>query len=125
MSINNRDTCSVPGCTGKLDPRQSYNLCKLHMLPGMDVQVGDSTMVITFWRVRHDNEVGIVLLNDMALGELHCGEQGFRATLRAQGFSDIRLLRTPAELEMAKRQAAHTTWGGPWTPRYPWQGPEH
>jgi len=116
--MKGRTTCAVRGCTNKLDG--DANLCGLHKQPGMIVQVDDSTMVITSWLVRHGKEIGIVFLNDFALGDLHGGAEGFVAHLQSQGFTDIRLLNTLEELHAAKLQKL-ASWTGPWLADYPWQ----
>jgi hypothetical protein len=83
-------------------------------------------MVIGAWAVDHENESGIVLLNDFALGDRHSGRAGFEAKLREQGFTNVRLLRTPEELDAAKQPAEGKkvgAWSGSWQPQYPWHVP--
>jgi hypothetical protein len=111
-------TCAVPGCPNK--PDGDANLCALHKQPGAIAEIDGYTMVVTFWLVRHDGETGIMLLNDYALGDLHCGAEGFGACLQAQGFTEIHLLETPDELHAAQQNVL-AGWSGHWLTSYPWQ----
>jgi hypothetical protein len=122
MPIQGRTTCAVQGCTMPI--QGPNNLCDEHPLPGGIVQVGDNTMVITAWYVEHGDEVGIIILNDWALGAHFGGRAGFEAELAEQGFVNVRNLATPGELETAKQPAKGKKfgdWGGPWWTQYPWE----
>ena len=114
--------CAVRGCGKPISgPR---NLCPKHALPGEIAKVGDSTMVITVWLVEHEDEVGVIVLNDYALGDLFGGKEGFLIELAMQGFTNIRLAETPRDLEMAEQQSAGRVqgdWSGPWLREYPWE----
>jgi len=46
--------------------------------------------VITTWAAKHGNEEGIIILNDLAPGELFGGRAGFEKKLQDQGFVDVR-----------------------------------
>jgi|SRR5208283_1409458 len=122
MAIEGNTACAVPGCAAPiLGPN---NLCEEHRLPGMGVRIGGSTMVVTAWYAEHGDEVGVILLNDLALGELFGGGVGFEVKLRAQGFVNVRNLATPEELETTKKPAESKKvgdWTGPWKTQYPWQ----
>jgi hypothetical protein len=101
MAIDGNTTCAVPGCGAPISGPN--NLCEEHRLPDLNVRVGASTMVITAWYAEHGEDAGVILLNDLALGELFGGGVGFEAKLRAQGFVNVRNLATPKELEAAKK----------------------
>jgi len=122
MAINGNTTCAVPGCDASISGPN--NLCEEHRLPGMAVRVGDSTMVITAWYAEHGDEAGVILLNDLALGEIFGGGARFETKLREQGFENVRNLATPEELDAAKRPAKGKkvgSWAGPWKTQYPWE----
>jgi hypothetical protein len=127
-NASNEDTtkvnrnCAVGGCN--LPISGVNNLCDEHRLPGASVRAGDSTFVITLWVAEHENEVGIILLNDFALGDLFGGRAGFEKRLHQQGFTGARLLCTQEEIESAKRPANGKKmgkWSGPWLMEYPWE----
>jgi hypothetical protein len=123
MPMKDRTTCAVPECGARISGHS--NLCDQHRIPGAIARMGDNTMVITAWAVEHGDECGIVFLNDFAAGDLFRGADGFLAKLREQGFVNVRLLRTPQELEAAKPPAEGKRvgdWGGPWKTKYPWEG---
>src|SRR5664279_5393913 len=94
--------CSVGGCGKRISG--PGNLCPEHALPGELVRVGDSTMIITVWLVEHEDEVGCIVLNDYALGNLFGGKEGFLTELVRQGFTNIRLAETRRALEIAEEQ---------------------
>jgi hypothetical protein len=120
MPMQGRTTCAVPECAA---PISGYsNLCDNHRLPGGMVQVGDSTMIITAWLVERGDEVGIIVLNDWAVGAYFSGREGFEAELAEQGFTGVRNIGTPEELEAAKQPPDGKKvgpWGGPWRTQYP------
>jgi hypothetical protein len=103
MAIEGNTACAVPGCGAPISGPN--NLCEDHRLPGMGVRVGGSTMVITAWHAKHGNEVGVILLNELALGRMSGRGAGFEAKLSEQGLVNVRKLATPEELEAAKRPA--------------------
>jgi len=114
--------CAVKGCG--LPIFKTSNLCVKHRVPGGVVLTGKSSMVITSWRVKHGDEIGIIFLNDWALGNLFGGQEGFEAKLKRQGFSEVKNLRTLQELEAAERPANGgklARWSGPWLTSYPWE----
>jgi hypothetical protein len=113
---------AVVDCAGPISGPN--NLCNHHRLPGPIVQVDDSTMMITAWVAEHGDEVGIILLNDFALGDCFGGREGFEAELAVQGFSNVRNIATSKELEAAKYPTLGKKagdWGGPWRTRYAWE----
>lgn len=123
MPMKDLEQCAVPECGAPITGHS--NLCDQHRIPGAIVRMGDSTMVITAWAVEHGDECGIVLLNDWALGANFAGRERFESKLKEQGFVNVRLLRTPQELEAAKQPAEGKRvgdWGGPWKTEYPWEG---
>jgi hypothetical protein len=104
------------------------NLCDVHRLPGLIIRHGESTMVVTAWHAQHENECGVIVINDFALGDLFGGQLGFEKELAKQGFSNVRLLCTPAELEAARTPTPGKKvggWSGPWITRYAWETGAH
>jgi hypothetical protein len=97
--MEGRTTCAMDGCT--LPISGANNLCDEHRLPGMAFRLGKSTAVITAWYTEHGNEIGVIVLNDWTLGALFAGREGFEAKLREQGFTAVRNIGTPEELESA------------------------
>jgi hypothetical protein len=122
MPMKDRTTCAVPECGAPISGFS--NLCDSHGIPGAIARLGENSMVIAAWAVEHGNECGIVFVNDFAAGDLFGGRPGFEAKLREQGFVNVRLLRTPQEVEAAKQPAEGKKagdWGGPWRTKYPWE----
>lgn len=122
MAIEGNTACAVPGCGAPISAPN--NLCEEHRLPGMGIRLGGSTMVITSWYAEHNDEAGVILLNDWALGTHFGGGAGFERNLREQGFVSIRNLATPEELAAAKRPMEGKKaggWAGPWKTQYPWE----
>jgi hypothetical protein len=121
MAREGRTTCAVDGCSLPLSG--ANNLCDERRLPGGVVRVGNSTMVITTWVAQHEDEAGIILLNDSALGDLFGGRAGFEKRLRDQGFTGARLMCTPGELEAAsgRQTERRAIWRGPWRTTYAWK----
>jgi hypothetical protein len=118
MGMMGRTECAVRGCTNPLSG--VGNLCGIHQVPGAIVRLGENTMIITSWLAQRGHEQGIIVLNDFALGDLFCGADGFIAKLREQGFTNVRNLATPVELETA-RATTLASWSGSWRAKYPWQ----
>lgn len=108
--------CNNPCCAGA-------NLCEEHLVPGMRIKDGSSTGVVTAWYTEHATQRGIILLNDYALGDIFGGASGFQARLEQQGFTKVRNLRTPKELDAAKAQIDKSpgSWSGPWLAEYTWE----
>jgi len=81
------------------------------------------TGVVTALYAEHAGRRGIILLNDFALGDLFGGAEEFRTKLKWQGFSAVKLLRTPEDVEAAKRKIAQSpgNFSGPWLTEYPWE----
>src|SRR5271156_3559637 len=121
MAVEGNAKCAVGGCN--LPISGASNLCSKHRLPGVAARTGNSSMVITIWAVEHEDLAGAIFLNDWALGRHFGGSTGFEERLRRQGFTNVRNIRTPEELELAKRLAAGKKLGiwGPWEPTYPWE----
>jgi hypothetical protein len=75
-------------------------------------------------RAEHGDEVGIIVLNDWALGDLFGGREGFETELAKQGLTNVRNIATPGELEAAKYPTQGKKagdWGGIWRTKYPWE----
>ena len=125
VAMEGRTICAVPECGAPISG--DGNLCDQHRIPGGIVRVGASTMVITAWAAEHANDVGVILLNDWALGVHFSGREGSQAKLREQGFVNVRLLRTPEEVAAAKTPAEgkkRGAWSGSWQAQYPWHAPK-
>jgi hypothetical protein len=113
MSIKGVTKCSVPECSGSIE--KYNNLCKKHRVQGAIMTNGQSTMVMTVWVAERNGEVGFILLDDFALGDLFGGRAvEFKARLIQQGFAKIR----KNEWARVKHPAS---WSGPWLPEYPWE----
>src|SRR5664280_2207126 len=114
MAFQGQSGCAVPKCNGPCSV--GANLCEDHLVPGMVIKHGSSTVVVTAWYAEHANEGGVIVLNEYALGDLFGGASGFQANLEKQGFGEVRNLRTPEEFEAARAQAAKSpgNWSGPW-----------
>jgi hypothetical protein len=122
MAMEGRTKCAVPQC---IAPAGEYNnLCDDHCVPGAIARVGKSTMVITTWYAEHAGEHGVFVLNDFALGDLFGGQVGFETKLAKQGFVNVRLLRTPKDLEAVTLPMSGKkpgSWSGPWRMQYAWE----
>ncbi len=122
MAKEGNTKCAVDGCT--LPISGANNSCDEHRLPGMVACVGNCTTVVTAWAVEHEDESGIIFLNDRSLGRLFGGRAGFEKCLADQGFTGVRNIQTPEELEAAERPANGkklAAWSGPWETVYPWE----
>jgi hypothetical protein len=121
MALKNQSECAVHECNGPCS--EGANLCDQHLVPGMVIKHGNSTVVVTAWYTERANQAGVIVLNDYALGDLFGGAAGFKAKLEQQGFSKVRNLRTPEEIEAAKVLVAKApgNWSGPWLTEYPWE----
>jgi len=124
-SVANREpstTCAVRGCT--LGIAWPNNLCDVHRLTGVAVPGGNGTTVISAWVATHKDETGLVLLDDLTLGDLFGGRSEFEKRLEVQGFTNVHRLRTPEDLQSplplpnGKKLAS---WSGPWVAQYPWE----
>ena len=124
MAFQGQSGCAVPKCNGPCSV--GANLCEDHLVPGMVIKHGSSTVLVTAWRAEHAGQRGIILVNDFALGDLFAGAEGFSKKLEQQGFSDIKLLETPEEFQAAKEHVAEApgNWSGPWLTEYPWENPK-
>lgn len=125
MAFKGVSKCAVRNC---IEPCGAYsNLCDEHRMPGAVVAIADDTGVVTYWYAEHAGERGIVFLNDFALGDLFDGADGFRTELERQGFSAIRILKTPKELADAQAEVAKAPgfWSGPWETKYSWETRTH
>jgi hypothetical protein len=65
----------------------------------------------------------LIVVDDLDLGELFGGVEGFTAKLKRQGFENARILKTPEEVASARIEIlkAFAYWSGPWRPEYPWE----
>jgi hypothetical protein len=123
MAMEGLTECAA-GCGAPISG--AGNLCLTHRVPGGVVRVNNSTMVVTVWYAEHDGEAGVILLNDFALGDLFGGRAGFEVKLQQQGFTGVRNIATPEELDAVKKSAKGKLagWGGPWLTKYPWESSE-
>jgi hypothetical protein len=81
------------------------------------------TGVVASWYAERDGERGLIVIDDLDLGELFDGVERFTAKLKRQGFQNVRILQNPEEVASAGIQIlkAFAYWSGPWRPQYPWE----
>jgi len=121
MAFEGVEKCAVSSC------EKPYcgpsNLCHEHGVPGAVVRVGDGTGIVTSWFAEREGKLGLIVIDDLDLGELFGGVEGFMAKLRVQGFQDVQILRTPEEVASARTHIlkAYAYWSGPWRSQYPWE----
>jgi hypothetical protein len=121
MAFHGVEKCAVSLC--KESCYGPCNLCREHAVPGDVVCVDDGTGIVAFWYAEHDDQRGLIVIDDLDLGELFGGVEGFTAKLKRQGFQNARILRNPEEVASARIQIlkAFAYWSGPWRPQYPWE----
>jgi hypothetical protein len=120
MPMSGLNKCSVPECDELVG--DYANLCDRHKIPGVIVEIGQSTMIVTVWVAEHGGEVGFILLNDYALGDLFGGRAGFEAKLAQQGFTKVRNVESPLQFDSEKARIDRpASWSGPWLTEYPWE----
>ena len=121
MAFEGQTECAVPGCNGPC-PEWS-NLCERHKVGGVVIENDAGSGVVTIWFAERDNQFGLILLNDWALGSHFGGAAGFETRLKQQGFTNVRNLMTPAQNEVDRLRAGNAiaNWSGPWRTRYPWE----
>ena len=91
-------------------------------MPGLIVECDLNTFIVTIWIAEHKGEVGFILLNDYALGDLFGGQAGFEAKLAQQGFTKMRNVESPLQFDSEKAQIDRpASWSGPWLTEYPWE----
>ena len=126
MSFEGMTECAVPECGAPC--AEWANLCEKHKVGGVVVENDAGSGVVTIWYAEHDNQSGLILLNDWALGCHFGGAAVFEARLKSQGFTNARNLMTPEEFAPACLRAGKTAgnWSGPWRTEYPWEisGPD-
>jgi hypothetical protein len=114
MAMKGKTKCAVAECT--LSISGFNNLCEEHVVPGMEISWRDSTMVLTFWYAERDNETGIIIMDDWAIGEYFSGRAGFEAKLEKQGFVRVRCLESSEEVDEVIRSSVNKkagSWDGP------------
>jgi hypothetical protein len=121
MAFEGQAECAVPGCNGPCS--EWSNLCERHRVGGVVVENVAGSGVVTLWYAEHNNQFGLILLSDWALGFHFGGAAGFKARLEQQGFANIRNLMTLEECESscARAGSALGNWSGPWRTEYPWE----
>jgi hypothetical protein len=123
VAFNGQSKCAVSECG---EPCSEWgNLCKEHQLPGIIVELEGGSGVVTIWYAEHEDESGVIFLNDWALGVHFGGAAGFMARLNRQGFVKVRNL-THNEFEAVVAQIGKPpgNWSGPWSTEYPWEAYE-
>ena len=71
-------------------------------------------MLITIWVAEHNGELGFILLNDYALGNLFGGREGFEVKLAEQRFTKVRNVDSPQQLDSERAKVGRpTSWPGP------------
>ena len=110
MAFENQSECAVPECNGQCS--EWGNLCEQHKVGGVVIEGDAGSGVVTIWYAEHNNQFGLILLNDWALGSHFGGAAGFEAQLEQQGFTNVRNLVTPEALEFARASAGErlTRW---------------
>jgi hypothetical protein len=124
MAFENQSECAVREC-GR--PCSAWsNLCERHKVDGVVVENGAGSGVVTLWYAVHDNQFGLILLSDWALGSYFGGAEGFEARLIRQGFKNVRNMMTPEKFEFASLYACKGAgnWSGAWSTKYPWENPK-
>ncbi len=121
MAFDGVKKCAVSSC--KESCYGPCNLCREHAVPGVVVCVGDGTGIVASWYAERDGERGLIVVDDLEIGELFGGVEGFTAKLKSQGFERVRILRTPEEVASARIEIlkVFAYWSGPWRPQYPWE----
>jgi hypothetical protein len=121
MAFDGVKKCAISSC--KEFCYGPCNLCRGHAVPGAVVCVGDGTGIVASWYAERDAERGLIVVDDLELGELFGGVEGFTTKLKRQGFQNVRILRNPEEVASARIQIlnAFAYWSGPWRPQYPWE----
>ena len=120
MAFEGVTECAVPAC--KEPCCSPGNLCEKHLVPGAVVEVGDGTDVVTSWYAERGGKSGIIVIDDLDLGNLFGGVQGFTAELNRQGFDAVRILKTPEEAAVARTKfwKAPGNFSGPWGTQHLW-----
>lgn len=121
MAFEGQSECAVPECNDRCS--EWANLCERHRVGGVVIENGAGLGVVTIWYAEHDNQIGLILLNDWALGSHFGGAAGFEARLMQQGFTNVRNVMTPEQFESACASAGKSAgnWSGPWSTKYPWE----
>jgi hypothetical protein len=121
MAFESVKKCAVPSC--KEPCCYPANMCREHLVPGAVVEVGEGTGVVTSWYAEREGERGLIVLDDLDLGELFGGVDGFTAKLKRQGFQNVQIMRAPKEVASARIEILKlfADWSGPWRPQYPWE----
>jgi hypothetical protein len=121
MAFEGVKKCAVSSC--KKSCCEPGNLCRGHAIPGAVVCVGDGTGIVASLFAERDGERGLIVIDDLDLGEIFGGLDGFTAKLKRQGFQNVQILRNPEEVASARIQIlkAFAYWSGPWRPQYPWE----
>lgn len=121
MAFRGQDKCAVAECENHCS--EWANLCEGHLVGGAVVENDNGSGVVTIWYAEHDNQHGLILLNDWALGFHFGGAVGFEARLQKQGFTNIRNMMTPEECESSCTRTGMSggNWSGPWRTEYPWE----
>jgi hypothetical protein len=85
--------------------------------------VGDGTGIVASWYAEREGGRGLIVVDDLDIGELFGGAEGFTAKLKSQGFENVRILRNPEEVASARVEIlkAFAYWSRPWRPQYPWE----
>lgn len=120
MPMSGCTKCSVPDCDELVG--DCANLCDRHKMPGLIVECELNTFIVTIWIAEHNGEVGFILLNDYALGDLFGGRSGFEAKLAQQGFTNVRNMDSPQHFDRERAKVkCPANWSGPWLTEYPWE----
>jgi hypothetical protein len=121
MAFNGQGECAVPECNDRC--LEGTNLCGRHKVGGVVVENDDGSGVVTIWYAEHDNQFGLIVLNDSALESQFGGAAGFEARLMQQGFTNVKNTMTQEKFDFTSLYATTGpgNWSGPWSTEYPWE----
>ena len=102
MTKKRRAKCAVLECTAPT--KKNNKLCYRHRSQSVFATTADGTMGISllYGERANEDEHGIIVLLDWVLATEPGGAKGFAKRLRKQGFTNVRLLQTDAEIQAAR-----------------------
>jgi hypothetical protein len=90
------------------DRQSTFHLCARHAIPGMVVEVENDSKaykyVVSNWLVERAGRLRLITMNDLAMGQLFGGYEGFERQLQEQGYQVRALIETFEELVALKHQ---------------------
>jgi hypothetical protein len=121
MAFQNQNECTVPECNGQCS--EGTNLCERHRVKEVVIGNEAGSGALTIWYAEHDNQFGLIVLNDSALESQFGGAAGFEARLMQQGFTNVKNTMTQEKFDFTSLYATTGpgNWSGPWSTEYPWE----